>query len=104
MIESVSLIDLFKFSFLLLYILLVLFLVAAITFSSNTRVFLTKIHSSPSDTNSWLRYSCSFILIIALGIAIYDSVYNDEVSNIVALLTAISISGKVTASAINKDK
>lgn len=97
-------IELFKFSLLLLYILLVLILIVGIVFSTNTREFLAKVHKSPTDGNSWLRYACSIILLVALGIYIYQATYSTINVPAVTALIAIAIAGKVTASGINKDK
>ena len=96
--------DWFKFSLLFLYILLVLVLVCSVAFSSNVRKFLAKIHKSPTDTHSWLRYACTFILIVALGIAIYQATYSDINVTAISLLVGIAITGKVTASGISKTK
>lgn len=97
-------IDWFKFSFLLLYLILVVTLVAFIALSNPVRNFLAKIHASPSDNNSWLRYALSIILLTGLGIAIYQATYADTISSVVPVLIGIAITGKVTASSINKNK
>lgn len=97
-------IEWFKFSLLLLYILLVVMLVAAIAFSSKVRSFLVKIHKSPTDQASWLRYACTVILLVALGIAVYQAAYTKINVPAITLLVGIAITGKVTASSINKDK
>ena len=94
----------FKFSLLLLYLILILILVAAIAFSSKARNFLARIHKSPSDTASWLRYACTVILLVTLGIAIYQATYTKINVAAITLLIGIAITGKVTASSINKDK
>lgn len=94
----------FKFSLLFLYLILIVVLVCGIIFSSNVRAFLTNIHKSPTDTHSWLRYACSFILIATIGIAIYQASYSTINVTAITLLIGIAISGKVTMSSINKDK
>ena len=97
-------IDWFKFSLLLLYILLVITLVISIALSSKVRTFLAKIHKSPSDEASWLRYALSLVLIIGLGIAIHNAIYKEVIDPVVVWLVSVAIAGKVTASSINKDK
>ena len=94
----------FKFSFLFLYLLLIIALIVSIIFSPAVRRFLARIHKSPTDTASWLRYACSLILLVALGVTIYQATYSEINVAAVSLLTAIAITGKVTASGINKNK
>ena len=97
-------IDWFKFSLLLLYIILIVLLAVAIAFSKKAREFLSKIHASPSDPNSWLRYACSVLLLGGIGMAIHNTIYGDGIDALVIAIIGIAITGKVTASAINKDK
>lgn len=96
--------EIFKFSLLLLYLLLIVGLIVGVMFSINVRDFLKAIHKSPTDDKSWLRYACSVILLVALGIAIYQAAYSTINVAAVSLLVGIAITGKVTASSINKDK
>ena len=94
----------FRYSLLLLYILLIIILVGSIAFSKNTRNFIVKIHKSPTDTHSWLRYAGSIILLVALGITILQATYSKINVPAITLLVGIAISGKVAASGINNTK
>jgi hypothetical protein len=96
--------ELFKVSLLLTYLLFLMFLVAAIMLSGTSREFLFKIHRSSTDDYSWTRYSGSVILLVALGIAVYQAAYSDINIGAVSLLVGIAITGKVVQTSINKDK
>ncbi len=100
----IQMLDVFKFSLLLLYLLLIIILIVGVVFSNKVRLFLHDIHKSPTDERSWLRYACSVILLVALGIAIMQATYGTINVTAVSLLVGIAISGKVAASGINKDK
>jgi len=96
--------DWFKFSLLFLYLILVLVLVCGIILVPSVRTFLAKVHKSPIDEHSWLRYACSLILIATIGVTIYQATYTTINVPAISLLIFIAITGKVTASGLNKDK
>lgn len=68
------------------------------------RQVLIQIHSSRSDKYSWIRYSSSFVLIMSVGIAVYQATYSDINIGAISLLVGIAFTGKVAQTSINKDK
>lgn len=96
--------DWFKFSLLGFYLLLLVMIAAAFLFVPNLRAVLLDIHASNTDTHSWTRYASSFILITAMGIALYQLTYSEIQVEIVSLLVGIAFAGKVTQSGIDKNK
>lgn len=97
-------IDLFKLSVLIVYLLLLFGLVAAIIFNCQVRDAFIKVHGSKTDKFSWVRYASSFVLITSIGITIHQATYSEVSVELSALLVGIAFAGKVTQSGINKDK
>lgn len=87
-----------------MYILFVIFIVVSPFVSKKMKTFMLKIHKSTTDSHSWLRYACSIILVVTLGIAIIQATYSDINTAAIGVLIGVAISGKVAQSGLNKDK
>lgn len=92
-------------SLLFFYYLFLIILAIAIASSKQVREFLVKIHASPTDSHSWTRYASTLLLLVTIGILIYQVTNKPNVDlTLITWLLAVSFGGKLLQSTLNKNK